>query len=75
LQAPNLSSIAADFNFDDKQRDRMLGGFIAAAFYMVGKQCRRRAGGWQGCRIALSLPNSCSFTCRRSCGASVWLAE
>ncbi|KAI3438564.1 hypothetical protein D9Q98_000991 [Chlorella vulgaris] len=36
LMAPNLSSIAADFNFDDKQRDRMLGGFIAAAFYMVG---------------------------------------
>jgi hypothetical protein len=28
----------ADFGFDDEQRDRMLGGFIAAAFYLVGEQ-------------------------------------
>jgi hypothetical protein len=33
--------ILADFGFDDEQRDRMLGGFIAAAFYLVGEQ---RAG-------------------------------
>lgn len=26
----------ADFGFDDAQRDRMLGGWIAAAFYLVG---------------------------------------
>lgn len=26
----------ADFGFDEQQRDRMLGGAIAAAFYMVG---------------------------------------
>ncbi len=38
LMAPNLSVIAADFGFDDQQRDRMLGGAIAAAFYLVGEQ-------------------------------------
>lgn len=27
---------AADFNFDEEQKDRMLGGVIAAAFYIVG---------------------------------------
>ena len=26
----------ADFGFDARQRDRMLGGWIAAAFYLVG---------------------------------------
>jgi hypothetical protein len=36
LMAPNLTAIAQDFGFDDHQRDRMLGGAIAAAFYMVG---------------------------------------
>lgn len=36
LMAPNLTDIAADFKFDDEQRDRMLGGYIAAAMYLVG---------------------------------------
>ena len=26
----------ADFGFDDAQRDKYLGGYVAAAFYMVG---------------------------------------
>jgi len=33
-----MPHLAADFGFDDQQRDRMLGGVIAAAFYLVG-QC------------------------------------
>jgi hypothetical protein len=41
LMAPNLSDIAADFKFNGEQRDRMLGGYIAAAMYLVGEQCRR----------------------------------
>ncbi|PSC76649.1 MFS family transporter: sugar [Micractinium conductrix] len=36
LMAPNLTAIATDFGFDEAQRDRMLGGVIAAAFYLVG---------------------------------------
>lgn len=36
LMAPNLTAIAQDFGFDDAQRDKYLGGYIAAAFYMVG---------------------------------------
>ncbi|KAL4426059.1 hypothetical protein ABPG77_007855 [Micractinium sp. CCAP 211/92] len=36
LMAPNLTAIANDFNFDEEQKDRMLGGVIAAAFYIVG---------------------------------------
>lgn len=36
LMAPNLTAIATDFGFDERQRDRFLGGYIAAAFYMVG---------------------------------------
>lgn len=36
LLAPNLTAIAEDFGFDDQQRDRLLGGFIAAAFFGVG---------------------------------------
>ena len=27
---------SADFGFDDEQRDKYLGGYIAAAFYIVG---------------------------------------
>ena len=46
LMAPNLTAIATDFGFDSQQRDRMLGGYIAAAFYMVG-EC---GGGRSACK-------------------------
>lgn len=36
LLSPNLSAIADEFNLDDVQRDTMLGGDIAMAFFMVG---------------------------------------
>ncbi len=36
LMAPNLTAIAADFGMDAAARDRYLGGYVAAAFYMVG---------------------------------------
>ena len=36
LLAPNLSSIAGEFGFDDLTRDRLLGGDISIAFFMVG---------------------------------------
>lgn len=36
LLSPNLSAIAEEFNFDDIQRDKKLGGDIAIAFFMVG---------------------------------------
>lgn len=36
LMAPNLTAIAEDFKFNDDQRDKFLGGYIAAGFYMVG---------------------------------------
>jgi predicted MFS family arabinose efflux permease len=36
LMAPNLTAIAQDFGFNDDERDKYLGGYIAAAFYMVG---------------------------------------
>eukprot|EP00949_MAST-11_sp_MAST-11-sp1_P004491 g4491.t1 len=36
VMAPNLSSIAADFNFTDAERDAKLGGDIAVGFYVVG---------------------------------------
>ncbi|GAB4817048.1 hypothetical protein N2152v2_004094 [Parachlorella kessleri] len=36
LMAPNLTAIARDFGFNDEQRDKYLGGYIAAAFYIVG---------------------------------------
>lgn len=36
LLAPNLSAIASEFGLDDMQRDTMLGGDIAIAFFMIG---------------------------------------
>jgi MFS family permease len=36
LMAPNLTAIAADFGFDDEDRDKYLGGYVAATFYLVG---------------------------------------
>lgn len=36
LMSPNLSAIAEEFGFDDNTRDKMLGGDIAIAFFMVG---------------------------------------
>ncbi|KAL7534069.1 hypothetical protein ACHAXR_005618 [Thalassiosira sp. AJA248-18] len=36
LMAPNLSAIADEFQFDDIERDKKLGKYIAIAFFMVG---------------------------------------
>ncbi len=36
LMAPNLTAVARDFNFTDAQRDKYLGGVIAAAFFLLG---------------------------------------
>ncbi len=36
LMAPNLSAIADEFGFDDVQRDVMLGGRIALAYWLLG---------------------------------------
>lgn len=36
LLAPNLSLIADEFGFDEFERDRLLGGDISIAFFMVG---------------------------------------
>ncbi len=36
LMAPNLSAIAKDFGFSDKERDEKLGGFIAFGFFIIG---------------------------------------
>ena len=36
LLSPNLSDIAHEFNLDDLERDKQLGGDIAIAFFMIG---------------------------------------
>jgi MFS family permease len=36
LMAPNLTDIAKSFDFDESERDKYLGGYIGAAFYMFG---------------------------------------
>jgi MFS family permease len=36
LTSSQTSPVTADFGFNDEQRDKYLGGYIAAAFYMVG---------------------------------------
>lgn len=36
LMAPNLTAIAEDFDLDDEERDRKLGGDISLAFFIVG---------------------------------------
>lgn len=36
LLAPNLTAAAEDFGFDETERDKYLGGWIAAGFYLVG---------------------------------------
>lgn len=36
LMAPNLTAIAEDLGLSREERDRYLGGYIAAAFYAVG---------------------------------------
>lgn len=36
LMSPNLTAIAKEFNFDDEQRDKKLGGEIALAFFVLG---------------------------------------
>ncbi|RMZ55585.1 hypothetical protein APUTEX25_000168 [Auxenochlorella protothecoides] len=36
LMAPNLTAVARDFGFSPDQRDRLLGGVVAASFYLVG---------------------------------------
>ena len=39
LLAPNLSLIAAEFNFNDMERDEKLGGNISFGFFVVSKKC------------------------------------
>lgn len=36
LMAPNLTEIAKSFGFDEHERDKYLGGYIGAAFYIFG---------------------------------------
>jgi len=36
LMSPNLTAIAREFDFDDTERDRKLGGDIALAFWVLG---------------------------------------
>lgn len=36
LLAPNLTAVANDFGFNDEERDKYLGGFISAAFFLLG---------------------------------------
>jgi predicted MFS family arabinose efflux permease len=36
LMAPNLTDIAESFEFDESERDKYLGGYIGAAFYLFG---------------------------------------
>ena len=36
LLAPNLSTVADEFGFEDDERDMKLGGLIALAFFLVG---------------------------------------
>ena len=36
LMSPNLTAIAREFNFNDDERDRKLGGDIALAFFLLG---------------------------------------
>ena len=36
LMAPNLTQIANDFGFDAEERDKYLGGYVAALFFFVG---------------------------------------
>lgn len=36
LMSPNLTAIAKEFNFNDEQRDKKLGGEIALAFFVLG---------------------------------------
>jgi MFS family permease len=36
LMAPNLTAIAAEFEFTDEQRDKKLGGDVALAFFILG---------------------------------------
>ena len=36
LLAPNLTAVARDFGFNDDQRDKYLGGFVSAAFFLLG---------------------------------------
>lgn len=39
LLAPNLSLIAAEFSFNDMERDEKLGGNISFGFFVVSKKC------------------------------------
>lgn len=36
LMSPNLTAIAEEFDFDDEERDRKLGGDISLAFFIIG---------------------------------------
>lgn len=54
---------AADFGFDDHQRDRMLGGAIAAAFYMVGAPAALLFGWQVQGRAAAGLQKACAGGC------------
>ncbi|MEW5311908.1 MAG: hypothetical protein WDW38_003584 [Sanguina aurantia] len=44
LLAPNLSAAALDFGFDDIEKDEKLGGYIMAAFFVVGAPAALLAG-------------------------------
>ena len=46
LMSPNLTAIAADFGFNDQQRDSLLGGHIALAFFVVGAPASFVIGCW-----------------------------
>lgn len=36
VMAPNLTPIAREFKLNDEEKDRILGGYIAAAFFLIG---------------------------------------
>jgi MFS family permease len=51
LLAPNLSTAAAFFGFNDVQKDQLLGGYISAAFFAVGAPSAMLVG-WYADRMS-----------------------
>lgn len=73
LMAPNLSAIAREFDFDDEEKDRKLGGDISLAFFLLGAP----ASVFIGC-LADTAERPFVFACtvligEGACFASFWI--
>ena len=73
LMSPNLTAIAEYFGFDDQQRDTLLGGHIALAFFVLGAPASFVIGCWADRYNRSRLFAATVFVGEGACLATYWV--